>query len=135
MQTLDPLFNNRNQTLQYAQDSSKVSLSPFERSIANYKATKQQLIDGEFKRITERKQELLKMKKEREMRNSGIINFLSSQGANLSNLGHTQITDMNGQNSIVQNEESKLQKSPEYLNPGIKDVDDSKPLVSLTYNL
>lgn len=32
-----------------------ISLSPFERSIANFKATKQKLIDADIKAVTERK--------------------------------------------------------------------------------
>lgn len=73
------IFNN-------TQDEMRMSMSPFDKSMANYKATKQKLLEADIKRINERKQNLEKMKREREMRNSQIKSLVESQ-----NLSHSQI--------------------------------------------
>ena len=46
----EQLIKNTNMTVQYHAKDSQVSLSSFERSMANYKATRQQLIEVEFKK-------------------------------------------------------------------------------------
>jgi hypothetical protein len=68
------------------QDGMRMSMSPFDKSMANYKATKQKLLEADMKRIDERKLHLEKMKREREMRNSQIKSLVESQ-----NLSHSQI--------------------------------------------
>lgn len=72
--------------LSNTQDGMRMSMSPFDKSMANYKATKQKLLEADIKRINERKQNLEKMKREREMRNSQIKSLVESQ-----NLSHSQI--------------------------------------------
>lgn len=65
---------------------SLMSLSPYEKSMANYKATKEMLIEADLKRISERKKDLERMKKERELRNSKIKGMFDSQ--NMSSSQH-----------------------------------------------
>lgn len=126
----EPLVQNKtNMTVQYHAKDSQVSLSPFERSMANYKATRQQLVEGEFKRINERKQELLKMKKERELRNSGINSTLEG------NRNFHNLVKVDAESVILEDDgsvEKKLNasKSPDKtLNHDIRDNDDCKFLL------
>ena len=67
---------------------STISLSPFERSMANYKATKEKLLEAEMRKLNERKNDLTKMKQEREMRNSKIKSLISSQNLSSSQLNN-----------------------------------------------
>lgn len=90
------LFYEEQNTIEAMNKDSTISLSPFERSMANYKATKEKLLEAEMKRLNERKLGLTKMKQERELRNSKIKSFISSQ-----NLSSSQLN--NQKNSSNQN--------------------------------
>lgn len=120
------LFAKQSATVLYNQMDSQVSLSPFERSMANYKATKQRILDAEFNRINDRKQELKKMKEEREQRNSEIRSFLNSQ--NISTMKTTQFVDQSQLNEKpnAMSMFNPVKKSPEILNLDVKEFDESK---------
>lgn len=92
----DKLLYDEQNTIEALHKDSTISLSPFERSMANYKATKEKLLEAEMKRLNERKLGLTKMKQERELRNSKIKSFISSQ-----NLSSSQLN--NYKNSSSQN--------------------------------
>ena len=102
--------------------NSKMSMSPFERSIANYKATSEKLIDAEMKRINERKKELSRKKREREMRNSRIKSFISSQNLSNSQIKNHQTTLSPNANMFDTDQDTT------------KDFNNSRPAINTTQN-
>ena len=60
--------------------------SPYERTMENYKVTKQMLIEIDRKNLQQNKEKLEKMKKERELRNSQIKMFMESQNNTISQI-------------------------------------------------
>jgi hypothetical protein len=64
-------------------------ISPFDRSMANYKATVSKLLDIDLQKVSERKKYLEEMKKEREQRNSKLIESKSFAKTNF-DVNYTQ---------------------------------------------
>lgn len=71
-------LSSENDMMMSNQKNSRTSLSPFDRSIANYQVISAQL-EEDMKKINARKEELERTKKERELRNSQMKSFMNSQ--------------------------------------------------------
>jgi len=110
-------FGNSSSLSNIPQDA-RMSTSPYERTMANYNIQKEKFLEADIKRMKERKEDLIRMKKERELRNSSVKSFIESnnltssriQGASKSGLSPHIL-------NFDQNTVGRVNKSP-----SIKDI-------------